>query len=109
MKEHGSIVQSGVKCVAIYDNPNGDSVIRQEPPDFQDEDVYIVISKNNIDAVIAEMWALQALMGPAVKAHMTAAERQRKRRARRTVTRDVTPCHADPVTDRDTNGAFDVV
>jgi hypothetical protein len=96
-RENGSIVQSNVKRIAIYDNPNGDLVIRQEPPDFQDEDVFIVIGKNNVDAVIAEMRALQAL-SPAVKAPltvapdasgvasnrpapMTPAERQRKRRA----------------------------
>ncbi len=64
VRENGSIVQQQVERIAVYDNPNGDLVIRQERRWDEDQDVFIIIAKNNIDAVIAEMRALQALLCP---------------------------------------------
>lgn len=91
-RECGQVVQSDVKRIAVYDNTDGDVVIRQGPPEGSDEDVFIIIGINNVEAVITAMRvaadAIRAAqpVAPSIAREksakpMTAAERQRKRRA----------------------------
>jgi hypothetical protein len=49
------VVQQCVEGVAIYTNPHGDIVIRQERRWDEEEDIFIVIARGNAEAAIAEM------------------------------------------------------
>jgi len=53
------IVLSEQLSVAIYENPNGDTVIRQAAPYPNDQDSIIVICRNNLATFVA---ALQQLL-----------------------------------------------
>lgn len=44
------IVQNEVPTVAIYDNPNGDVVIRRSALTYEGEDVWILIARANAPA-----------------------------------------------------------
>jgi hypothetical protein len=75
------MVQQEVQQVAIYDNENGDVVIRQRQWWDEERDTIIVIARGNVEAVIAAMRA--AVGQPAEttpKVPLSAAERQRRYR-----------------------------
>jgi hypothetical protein len=92
-------------AIAIYLNPYGELVIRQEGQMHPDEDVWVVIAPDNVPAVIEAMQeAIGTADAPAtVTKDPTAANRQRRHRDRH---RDgVTPVTAGGVTDRDSAGS----
>lgn len=55
----GSIVIKPQRAIAVYANPAGNLIIRQEAYDTTEDDPFIVISREHVAAVIA---ALQATL-----------------------------------------------
>jgi len=49
------IVLSAQLAVAVYENPSGDTVIRQEADHSSDEDSIIIINRNNLAAFVAAL------------------------------------------------------
>jgi hypothetical protein len=84
--EERCIVQQRVMRVAIYSNPSGDVVIRQERDWDEEDDPFIIIARANVPAAIEQMLMASGHEAPEVvrSAHQpkdpTAAERQRRRR-----------------------------
>jgi hypothetical protein len=76
-----SVVQNSVEKVAIYANPNGDVLIRQERRWDEEDDTWIIIARGNVGAAIAKM---RVAMGeePSPARDRTAAARQRRHRQR---------------------------
>jgi hypothetical protein len=54
-KEKESIVVRSVEAVAVYSNPNGDLVIRQQGGPLDEDDIWVVIPLERVDAVIDAM------------------------------------------------------
>jgi hypothetical protein len=46
------VILAGQQAVAIYENPKGDTVIRQEGTYSHDEDSIIIINRNNLAAFV---------------------------------------------------------
>jgi hypothetical protein len=46
------VILAGQQAVAIYENPKGDTVIRQESDYTRDEDSIIIIKRNNTAAFV---------------------------------------------------------
>lgn len=63
--ENENVVVRTQMAIAVYLNPCGELVIRQEGQFHPDEDVFIVIAPGNVPAVIAAMTAAAGLMPPA--------------------------------------------
>jgi hypothetical protein len=49
------LVLSEQLAVAIYENPKGNTVIRQAAADSHDEDAVIIINRNNLSAFVAAL------------------------------------------------------
>ena len=64
----GDLVLAEQRAVAVYENPNGDTVIRQEADrNYSDEDLVIIINRKNLAAfVIALQNHLEAQQQDAV-------------------------------------------
>ena len=91
-------------AIAVYLNPFGELVIRQEGQFHPDEDTWIVIAPDNVPAVIEAMQEVMGVNSASVgNKDLTAANRQRRHRDRHRDNRDgVTPITgAVTVTDRD--------
>ena len=88
------IVQQSVERVAIFTNPNGDLVIRQERCWDQEDDTWIIIARGNVGAAIAKM---RGAIGeePSTPRDHTAAERQRRYRQRHRNGQDRNDRYAD--------------
>ncbi|MGO8842042.1 MAG: hypothetical protein ACLQF1_13215 [Methyloceanibacter sp.] len=86
-EDQGLIVQQDVERVAVYTNPHDDLVIRQLARWDEEEDIFIVIARGNVEAVIARMRTCVGLLEEAElesdsqPKDRTAAERQRRHRA----------------------------
>lgn len=55
--QRGDVVVETVRAIAVYANPKGDLVVRQEAFDSSDEDEFVVIPRAQVDAVIKAMRA----------------------------------------------------
>jgi hypothetical protein len=90
-------------AIAVYLNPHGELVIRQEGQFHPDEDVWVVIAPDNVPAVIEAMQQAMGMTAGSVTKDPTAAHRQRRHRDKHRDNRDVvTPVTvANTVTDRD--------
>jgi hypothetical protein len=49
------LVLSGQLAVAVYENPKGDTVIRQEADHSRDEDSVIIINRGNLAAFVTAL------------------------------------------------------
>jgi hypothetical protein len=99
----GNVIQQQVEKVAVYANPHGDIVVRQERRWDEEEDVFIVIARAHAFAAARAILDAAGIRQDLVAEHdeqprpkdRTAAERQRRCRARKrdaAVTGDVTEC-----------------
>ena len=80
-QDEGAIVQQAVERGAVYENPYGDLVVRQERGEYDEHDTYIVIARGNLPAFIAKLQELVA-EDSARPEPLSAAERQRRYRQR---------------------------
>jgi hypothetical protein len=109
--DNPDIVLSTQMAVAVFENARGEVCLRQQAEPWQDEDQWVTFTKDralDVARRILEVAGIdldaQAHALPALKKDTTAAERQRRRRARNNVTPfspvTVTPSHAvTPVTE----------
>jgi hypothetical protein len=49
------LVVNGQLAIAVYENPKGDIVIRQEADHSRDEDSFVIVAKGNLPALVASL------------------------------------------------------
>lgn len=76
-----NIVVRTQMAIAIYINPFGELVLRQEAPLYPDEDASVVIAPDNVPKVIEAMQQVMGIAAPtAVTKDPIAVDRQRRHR-----------------------------
>ena len=54
-----TILQS-VGAIAVYENPNGDIVVRQQAIGYGDEDAFVIVPSRYLEPLIARLTELKA-------------------------------------------------